>query len=250
MRYGRKQPMKNSRRRCLARVGWAGFVVAIALLLAPEHLAAQGGIQVENTIWVPATLDSVDNCQRLRETLDGLPASPDHVVYLAPGFYYCLSSILYVPDRVTLIGDGSRTFILGDIDNVLTGVVHLTGNAELRGVTVVNLVSNPTNAAIAVSAWVLGTPGRPKLFDVNATVNVSSGSGYPLWVGQAVNIKVTGGNFRGGNILLTASTQSALLVDLGLEGVDADPMVNVKCYFFLNLLTGVPSAGYPSVACP
>ena len=66
------------------------------------------------------------------------------------------------------------------------------------GSTVVNLVSNPTNAAIAVSAWVLGDPGRPKLFDVNATVNVSSGLGYPLWVGQAVNIKVTGGNLSRG----------------------------------------------------
>ncbi len=221
----------------------------MTLFLVPKLVAAQGGIQIENTIWVPATQDAVDNCKRLRETLDGLPAGQDHVVLLAAGAYWCLSATLIVPHRVVLEGAGPGTLILGNIDNVALGVVHLEGNAELRRVQVQNSESSPANAAIAVSAWELSSlPGGADLVDVDAYVSVSSGTAYPLWVNEE-NIVVDGGSFKGGDIRLAGGNFDFLLKSSAIEGIDADPTVTAMCYFYLNLLTGSPSSS-PLGTCP
>ena len=227
----------------------SGGVALTALLLLPGYIAAQGGIRVEKTTWVPATKDPVDNCERLRKTLDALPAGQDHVVLLSAGAYWCLSSTLIVPHRVVLEGAGPGTLILGNIDNAALGVVHLEGNAELRRVQVQNSESSPANAAIAVSAWELSSlPGGPDLVDVDAYVSVSSGAAYPLWLAEE-NAVVDGGSFKGGNIRLAGGNFDFLLEASAIEGVDADPTVTPKCYFYLNLLTGVPSSD-PSGTCP
>ena len=249
MRCVRNQWIRNSRHPRPIRAGWAWLVVAMTLFLVPKLVAAQGGIRVENAIWVPATGDAVDNCQRLRDTLDGLPTSQTHVVHLAAGAYWCLSSTLLVPHGVTLVGVGPRTLILGNIDNAVLGVVHLEGNADLHRVQVQNSESSPINAAIAVSAWELSSfPGSPDLVDVDAYVSVSAGTAHPLFALQE-NVTVEGGSFVGGDIRLAGTSFAFSLSGSSIEGVDADATVTTSCHFYVKLPAGSTSEN-PFGTCP
>ncbi len=215
-----------------------GWLAGVTLLLVPVRLAARGGIQVENTTWVPAIEVGTSNCQRLRDTLDSLPTSPDQVVRLTPGLYFCGSTTLYVPSHVTLEGSGFGTIIGSYTDNVVAGVVHPIGRAVLSRLSVENYTISPVNAAIAVS--VLDFPavaGSPTLVDVNARVVASSGTAYPLWIGVE-DVSVEGGSFSGGDIRVTGSNHTFTLTRSALEGLDADATITVDCSFNRLLTTG------------
>ena len=100
MHCKRNQSIRNPRRRLLMRAGWAWLVVAITLLAGPRTPSTPREASKSRTrsgFQRPWTLSTTANgCGR---PWMGCRLLPDYVVYISPGFYYCLSSILYVPDQ-------------------------------------------------------------------------------------------------------------------------------------------------------
>ncbi len=244
-----EQTQVRSKMSACGRMSAAWCWIAVLVLMLPGRIAAQGGMQFDNTTWVPATSDGVANCQRLRDTLDSLPSSPDQLVHLAPGLYFCDSATLFVRTQVTLLGSGDRTVIVGVVDSSILGVVHLRGRSVLRRLQVWNLTTTPTDGSIAVSAWELvPSGGSPTLVDVKTLLASSAGTVHPLFVIDE-DVVVEGGSFPNGDIRLSGSNYTFKLSGSALEGIDADPTVVARCHYYRNLDTGAPNAN-PFGVCP
>ncbi len=245
MNCARMQPTKFRGGHRLAGTRWSWLALAI-LLLMPGHAIAQGGVQVENVTWVPATNDAEANCDRLRDTLVSVPEEPFQVVRLAPGFFDCDLSTLFVPSHVSLEGSGKFTYIYAEIDHSTLGVVHLIGQARLSRLVVQNKQAFPVDAAIAVSAWDFSVLGSPTLVDVEAVVASNADPAHPLWV-AGEDVRVERGSFNGDDIRLVGGGYTFTLFGGALEGVDADETVTANCYFYRSLTTDAAVVGG---ACP
>lgn len=155
-------------------------VVALAVVSAAAA-EAQVSFGVNRVLQVGAVGTAMENCQALRDTLASITDSSSsnrYLVRLEPGSYECgnLTAVV-VPVGVTLEGSGRElTTIAGGIDQVETGVVHMSDDTTLRSLRVNNFNTNPIFNAIAVSAWKFGGGLNGVLLD-RVTLEANLGGG-------------------------------------------------------------------------
>lgn len=132
------------------------FLIVWAFLSVswPAPAAAGTSFGVNRIRYVEATGTPVENCQSLRDTLSSITDNSvlnKYVVRLEPADYSCGSQPVVVGSGVTLVGSGGAR-IIGNIDNNILGVVHLTGSStRLQDLFVWNNKSSAQQKAIGVS---------------------------------------------------------------------------------------------------
>lgn len=103
---------------------------------------------VARTIYIEDGVSAAANCTALTDALSGL-VGPAAVV-LGPGAYDCESNPVVLPASVSLIGSGENlTTITGSVEGSNAGLVRLTDDTALRGLTVQNVLSEGAGGSVA-----------------------------------------------------------------------------------------------------